>query len=295
MVYQHDALLSPSPSRINTPPPLSENFFLDIYGTARKPKSHKQWVEAAQLNTKELLERGSTSPLVWVLVHGKNIPPNAIVAGEERRHSLYIARTFYEGGICIGKAGFHLERGAAFPYNGREIHVDTYEVLVPAFQPMRYRISDSCRVSHIQRIHRGVSLVEPSPITTVPVVRYPGIERLDKIKTVILVDDSSSMYDRLWPIARNALAGVVDLNAKYSTEGVDVYFLNSPEFGVNLRAGDAIQGLFDTVIPQGETPIGQRLQFLFDKYLPFVEDKYTTHRPITLVVITDGEPSNYIF
>lgn len=31
-----------------------------------------------------------------VLVKGKNIPENAIIAGEERRQPLYIARTFYE-------------------------------------------------------------------------------------------------------------------------------------------------------------------------------------------------------
>ena len=93
---QYENLCSPSPTRISTPPPPSETFYQDIYGTARKPKSFKQWVETAQLKTKELLEYGSTSPLVWVLVQGKNIPPNAIVAGEERRQPLYIARTFYE-------------------------------------------------------------------------------------------------------------------------------------------------------------------------------------------------------
>ena len=53
------------------------------------------------MRTKELLEHGSPSPLVWVLVHGKGIPPNAIVAGEERRQPLYIARTFYEVSIII--------------------------------------------------------------------------------------------------------------------------------------------------------------------------------------------------
>ncbi len=105
--YRHyDNLRSPSPAtpiggRIGTPPPPSETFYSDIYGTAKKPKSSRQWVEAAQVHTKELLEHGSTSPLVWVLVHGKGIPPNAIVAGEERRQPLYIARTFYEVSITL--------------------------------------------------------------------------------------------------------------------------------------------------------------------------------------------------
>ena len=113
MAYQYrhyDNLRSPSPAtpvggRIGTPPPPSETFYSDIYGTTKKPKSFRQWVEAAQVNTKELLEHGSTSPLVWVLVHGKGIPPNAILAGEEHRQPLYIARTFYEVSIYM-----HLRR-----------------------------------------------------------------------------------------------------------------------------------------------------------------------------------------
>lgn len=93
--------VTPIGSRVGTPPPPSETFYSDIYGTVKKPRSFRQWVEAAQMRTKELLEHGSTSPLVWVLVHGKGIPPNAIVAGEERRQPLYIARTFYEVRIVI--------------------------------------------------------------------------------------------------------------------------------------------------------------------------------------------------
>ncbi len=99
--WNYDGLTFPVPATptgslvgIHLPP--SETFYSDIYGTAKKPKSFKQWVEAAQVHTKELLEYGSPAPLVWVLVHGKGIPPNAIVAGEERRQPLYIARTFYE-------------------------------------------------------------------------------------------------------------------------------------------------------------------------------------------------------
>lgn len=33
---------------------------------------------------------------IQVFVKGKDIPPNAIIAGEERRRPLYIARTFFE-------------------------------------------------------------------------------------------------------------------------------------------------------------------------------------------------------
>jgi len=45
----------------------------------------------------------------------------------------------------------------------------------------------------------------------------------------------------------------------------------------------------------GETPTGRKLQQLFDKYIPLIEDKNHPHRPITIVVITDGVPSTYQF
>lgn len=70
-------------------------------------------------------------------------------------------------------------RKSTIPYNYFQsdtgpIQVDTYEVLVPAFQPTRYRISDNDRISHIPRMHRSVPANDPPPP-----VRYAGVERLE--------------------------------------------------------------------------------------------------------------------
>jgi hypothetical protein len=40
----------------------------------------------------------SLKQILQVLVHGRNIPPNALIAGEDKRRPLYIARTFWEVG-----------------------------------------------------------------------------------------------------------------------------------------------------------------------------------------------------
>lgn len=94
------------------------NIIEELYGTSRKPRSFKQWEDAARENTQQIKAHGSPSPLVWVkddccclryfaesrsqvLVKGKDIPSNAIVGGEERRQPLYIARTFYEVGFSF--------------------------------------------------------------------------------------------------------------------------------------------------------------------------------------------------
>lgn len=87
---------------------------------------------------------GRLTGLYQVYVEGHNIPPNAVVAGDERGKPLYVARTFFEGtlraycGAChwrrsahqslhaeIGKAGHHLKLGASIPLKGREVDVSS--------------------------------------------------------------------------------------------------------------------------------------------------------------------------
>ncbi|KAF9456827.1 hypothetical protein BDZ94DRAFT_1302285 [Collybia nuda] len=275
------------------------NILEELYGSARKPRSFQQWEDAARLNTQKIREQGSPSPLVWVFVKGKEIPANAIIAGEERRQPLYIARTFYENGLFIGRAGRHLERGASISYNGLEVHVDSYEVLVPALQPIRYSISSTVQMPLIPRIlgESTISLRVPGTPHAIgsnavtPSVEK-GVERLNTIKTVILVDDSASMAGALWSNAREALAGITDLNGQVSNEGVDVYFMNDSRFAMNCREGTEVRALFNSVNPCGETPIGRKLQELFDRYIPLVENKSRPHKPITIVVITDGVPTD---
>ena len=41
----------------------------------------------------------------------------------------------------------------------------------------------------------------------------------------------------------------------------------------------------------GQTPIGARLKQILDIYVPRVEDHALRHKPISIVVITDGVPS----
>lgn len=54
--------------------------------------------------------------------------------------------------------------------------------------------------------------------------------------------------------------------------------------------------LFDQVKPSGGTPIGQRLEHLLSEALDELEDakakgKLKELKPVSIIVITDGEPS----
>lgn len=85
---------------------------------------------------------------------------------------------------------------------------------------------------------------------------------------------------------------------------------------MHVQDGNEVRKLFNTVVPcgkfqsyplplgryshvrnspsLGETPTGRKLQELFDRYIPLVEDEHRFHRPITIVVLTDGVPSSWL-
>jgi len=167
------------------------------------------------------------------------------------------------------------------PFKGREVEVGTYEVAVWALQPLRY----------------GIAEIEDAPLPPSESVLTDEVQmrRLHEIKTVIIVDDSMSMGEmggRLWNEAREALAGIAELAEKYDSEGTDVYFLNDERSELGIKGSTAVRALFDAVRPEGETNIGQKLQEVLNVYIPQLEDKSFGHRPITIVVITDGEPTD---
>jgi len=119
-----------------------------------------------------------------------------------------------------------------------------------------------------------------------------GLQRLNELKLVLLVDDSMSMDGPRWTDAREALASVADIAAKHDSDGLDVYFLNNPIFRTNIRDGQSVKQLFDAVTPNGQTPTGEKLEEIFNKYIPLLEDRRRSHKPIVIIVITDGVPTD---
>jgi hypothetical protein len=74
-----------------------------------------------------------TGPVQWVKTSGHNIPANAVVGGKEQDGTLlYIGRVLYEGMMIPGKISARVGKGIYFPYNGKEIELPDYEILVSA-------------------------------------------------------------------------------------------------------------------------------------------------------------------
>jgi hypothetical protein len=49
--------------------------------------------------------------------------------------------------------------------------------------------------------------------------------------------------------------------------------------------------MFVAYASTGQTPIGARLRQILDIYVPKIEDPTLNHKPISILVITDGVPS----
>ncbi|EIN10988.1 hypothetical protein PUNSTDRAFT_65748, partial [Punctularia strigosozonata HHB-11173 SS5] len=102
---------------------------------------------------------------------------------------------------------------------------------------------------------------------------------------------------------RAALSQLAEIAAKYDTDGVDVYFLNSSQSGSGLKKKADVKRLFDGVVPFGVTPIGEKLEELLLRYLSHLErakDQYEmgdvhaldSIKPINYIILTDGAPTD---
>jgi len=108
--------------------------------------SLQNWLTDAQQRTEQFHREGPRGPLTWVLTHGTQIPKGALVGGQESDGTpLYIARTFFEGGIHPGKVGPNFKKGAIIGYDGEEIELENYEVLLGDAQTIRWE--DTSRFS----------------------------------------------------------------------------------------------------------------------------------------------------
>ncbi|CAH6419354.1 Hypothetical protein HVR_LOCUS559 [uncultured virus] len=128
---------------------------------------------------------------------------------------------------------------------------------------------------------------------------------LAQYNILTILDDSGSMdLDGIsrnvsrWIEALEAIDMVLRLATQYDDDGVDVFFLNS-EHEFNIGRNDKILDKIKEkgIGPRGGTPLGAKLQSIFTNF----KNLYTTLKsrgilntlkPINVIVITDGQPSD---
>jgi uncharacterized protein YegL len=117
---------------------------------------------------------------------------------------------------------------------------------------------------------------------------------------------------------------VTELCCKFDDDGIDVHFINSPKVGENLKVraldcqalpflfyfltspssqkAQEVKKLFDSIVPSGQTPLGDKLDILLRRYLGKLErtkkehgDSYANYiKRVNYIVITDGRPSKNV-
>ncbi|KAM0713797.1 hypothetical protein Q7P37_010759 [Cladosporium fusiforme] len=112
---------------------------------------------------------------------------------------------------------------------------------------------------------------------------------LSTFDTIFLIDDSGSMAGSLWRQTADALMTITPICTTHDADGVDIYFLNEKREYFNVTSAGSVQGIFETVRPGGPTLTGKRLGNIFDKYF---KDYTNAKKPINIICITDGEPSD---
>lgn len=122
------------------------------------------------------------------------------------------------------------------------------------------------------------------------------------------------MVGRSWREVQSALSAITPICTAHDADGVDIYFLNhrspypaSQSRGkasggyTNVTAVNDVDRIFTAVRPGGMTPTGTRLNHILKAYLRYYEAAVeraggdpdaTDVKPINLIMITDGVPSD---
>jgi len=97
-----------------------------------------------------------------------------------------------------------------------------------------------------------------------------------------------------WNETLAALETITPICTQYDADGIDIYFLNHPfsSYHQNVTCAATVREIFSTVRPRGGTPTGQRINQILKPYLQRCERNLDTTKPLNLIVITDGEPSD---
>lgn len=80
--------------------------------------------------------KGKSKHYTWLPASHGNVPDRAVSTGSENCEPLYVGRAPFEGSMTIGK--IHPSHGCIYiPFNGVEVRLADYEVLVHTKKPSR--------------------------------------------------------------------------------------------------------------------------------------------------------------
>ena len=120
--------------------------------------------------------------------------------------------------------------------------------------------------------------------------------------TIFLIDDSGSMAGGRWRECEQAVTSITPICLAHDEDGIDIYFLNHPDSSEfkGIKTANDVRAIFQSVRPKSSTPTGTKLHKILTPYLKKLKDEslkesfdgtFTT-KPLNIIVITDGSPTD---
>ncbi|KAG6855866.1 hypothetical protein H0H87_009901 [Tephrocybe sp. NHM501043] len=114
---------------------------------------------------------------------------------------------------------------------------------------------------------------------------------------VFIIDDSGSMTGSNWFEARDSLLEIADRALDSDIADIDLRFLNSSLKFHGIKGRTKIIDIFEAIQPSGPTPLGSALDAVLQEYLTRLERvfntfQYATVKPLGVIVLTDGVPTD---
>ncbi|KAL0060901.1 hypothetical protein AAF712_012295 [Marasmius tenuissimus] len=258
-----------TPGRVGTP-----TTRLSFYGGSTKKQ---QWIQQATERTSNL-QSGAFQPnaISWLFVNNGILPPNAVNLGSETE-SVFLCRSFYEDQLRVGRVVSAPEGPRAF--------VACEGIRGPGAIPRlpQFTFASSQTTQTVQ-----------TQVVSSPVQITAGSSPKDLVDIVFIVDDSDSMEGSRWREVREALVGITQTCADLDADGFDLFFLNNDYTqGSILNEMSVLEAFRYVDSPDGATPTGARLNKVLDFYISKLE-RDRSSKPVSIVVITDGDPSDNV-
>lgn len=138
------------------------------------------------------------------------------------------------------------------------------------------------------------TVIPPANAVSSAMVNDDRYAFLSSFDTVFLIDDSGSMAGRSWRETAKALEAITPVCVARDADGIDIYFLNEKDnsWYHNVTSPATVTEIFSSVRPGGGTPTGQRLNQILKPYLARFSANPDGTKPLNIIVITDGEPSD---
>uniref|UniRef100_A0A0K3CPW9 VWFA domain-containing protein n=1 Tax=Rhodotorula toruloides TaxID=5286 RepID=A0A0K3CPW9_RHOTO len=147
------------------------------------------------------------------------------------------------------------------------------------------------------RIAQSGALARIAQEWNLPMEIAMDLARLALFDVVLLVDDSGSMAfeengSRI-DDAKLIVSRVATASTLFDTDGISVFFLNSPVVGQAVTNEQQAQALVSSVQFSGLTPLGTALNQKILQPL-VIQPAYSNalRKPVLIILITDGEPSS---